>query len=63
MSRKDDCNTKCPCCNEKNSVGFLGGCSCKKYYCSSCGVEFTVKKGNVVETHRISANGTLDEKE
>lgn len=38
----------CPSCNKKDSLGFLGGAVCRKYFCGDCCVEFTMRNGTVI---------------
>ena len=60
--RKEDkshFNTRCPICDRKDTVGFLGGGSSKKYFCNECCKEFVVRNGSK-ETFTITASGTLE---
>ena len=49
---------KCPDCSESESVGFLGGNSTRKYFCSNCCVEFSVK-GKLIQIFEITSGGTI----
>lgn len=55
--------TVCPKCNKYEHVGFLGGSSTKKYFCSDCCIEFnvTVKRNNEHELgiYDITPAGTV----
>jgi transposase-like protein len=56
---KEEYNEKCPHCGTKEYVGFLGGSSCRRYFCRNCCREFSVKKGKT-ESFSITVNGTLE---
>jgi transposase-like protein len=57
-SKKVD-DTKCPQCDSKEHVGFLGGSLCKRYFCSDCCIEFTIKDGKT-KVFNITVNGTVE---
>jgi transposase-like protein len=58
--KEDSIKERCPQCGKRDFVGFLGGSSCKKYFCSECCIEFTVNKDGLVTTQHITLNGTLE---
>jgi len=48
----------CPECASSDGVGFLGGNSTKKYFCSKCCREFNVK-GTKISIFEITSGGTI----
>jgi len=47
---------RCPFCYQRESVGFLKGSICKRYFCKYCCIEFSIKNG-VLEIFELDGNG------
>lgn len=48
----------CPCCKNKDTVGFLGGNASKRFFCRDCCIEFVTSR-HIVKFIVVDTNGTI----
>ena len=53
-------NVNCPQCGRREYIGFLGGSSCRRYFCRDCCTEFTIKNG-IIKVYPFNSNGLIEE--